>query len=48
VRANARDGIPIGASDALQELWRRRVIGFFLKQGFLDEALAKSMLGWQH
>ncbi len=37
--------IPIGASEALQELWRRRVIGFFLKQGILNEALAESMLG---
>ena len=40
--------IPIGASEALQELWRRRVIGFFLKQGLLDSGLAESMLGWQH
>lgn len=40
--------IPIGASDGLQELWRRRVIGFLLKQGLLDEALAESMLSWQH
>ena len=40
--------IPIGASEALQELWRRRVIGLFLKQGLLDAALAESMLGWQH
>ena len=35
--------IPIGASDALQELWRRRVIGFFLKRELLDESLA-----WVH
>ena len=40
--------IPIGASEALQELWRRRVIGFFLKQELLDDSLAESMLGWQH
>jgi hypothetical protein len=40
--------IPIGASDALQELWRRRVMGFFLKRGLLDESLAESMLCWRH
>jgi Putative transposase len=40
--------IPIGASPIPQELWRRRVIGFFLKQGLLDDSLAESMLGWQH
>jgi hypothetical protein len=30
--------IPIGAGADLQELWRRRVIGFFLKQGLLAAA----------
>jgi hypothetical protein len=40
--------IPIGAGEGLQELWRRRVIGFFLKLGLLDAALAESMIGWLH
>ncbi|MEI6385285.1 MAG: hypothetical protein WCQ50_01535 [Spirochaetota bacterium] len=40
--------IPVGASDVLQELWRQQAIGFFLKQGLIDAALAESMLGWMH
>jgi hypothetical protein len=39
---------PRGRSDVLQELWRRRVIEFFLKQGLIDTTLAASMLGWVH
>jgi hypothetical protein len=27
---------------------RRRLIGFFLKLGLLDDSLSESMLGWQH
>jgi hypothetical protein len=40
--------IPIGASDAFQEIWRRRAIGFFLKQRLLDESSAESMFGWRY
>jgi|GEM_PF-5755547 len=40
--------IQIGASNALQELWRKHASRFFLERGFLDEFLAVSMLGWQH
>ncbi|MDP3179451.1 MAG: transposase, partial [Spirochaetaceae bacterium] len=40
--------IPIGASEGLQELWRRRVIALFVGRRLLDEGMAISMLGWQH
>jgi len=40
--------IPLGASEGLQELWRRRVISFFADRKLITADLSNSMLDWRH
>ena len=40
--------IPIGTSEKLLELWRRRVVAFFVNKNLLNTDMAASMLGWHH
>jgi hypothetical protein len=40
--------IPIGASDEFAQLWRVRVVEFFVRQKLIDTEFAKSLLGWKH
>jgi hypothetical protein len=40
--------IPLGASEALSEIWRRRVVALFLQKGLLNPDFARKLLGWEH
>ena len=40
--------IPLGATVALTEIWRRRVIALFLDKGLLNPDFARKILAWQH
>jgi DNA-directed RNA polymerase subunit RPC12/RpoP len=40
--------IPLGASKALSEIWRRRVVALFLQKGLLNPDFARKLLGWEH
>jgi hypothetical protein len=40
--------IPLGATAALTEIWRRRVIALFLDKGLLNTEFARKILAWQH
>ena len=40
--------IPLGATAALSEIWRRGVIALFLDKGLLNPDFARKILGWQH
>jgi hypothetical protein len=40
--------IPLGATAALTEIWRRRVVALFLDKGLLNPDFARKILGWQH
>ncbi len=40
--------IPLGATAALTEIWRRRVIALFLDKGLLNPDFARKILDWQH
>lgn len=40
--------IPLGATSALTEIWRRRVVTLFLEKGLLNPDLARKILTWQH
>jgi hypothetical protein len=40
--------IPLGATAALIEIWRRSVLTLFLEKGLLNPDLARKILTWQH
>jgi hypothetical protein len=40
--------IPLGASEALNEIWRRSVVALFLQNGLLNPDFARKLLGWEH
>ena len=40
--------IPLGATAALIEIWRRSVVALFLEKGLLNPDFARKILGWQH
>jgi hypothetical protein len=40
--------IPLGATAALTEIWRRSVIALFLEKGLLNFDFARKILAWQH
>jgi len=40
--------IPLGANEALSEIWRRRVIALFLSKGLLNPDFARKLLSWRH
>jgi hypothetical protein len=40
--------IPLGATAALCEIWRHRVVALFLDKGLLNPDFARKILGWQH
>jgi len=40
--------IPLGATAALTEIWRCRVIALFLEKGLLNPDFARKILAWQH
>lgn len=40
--------IPLGATAALTEIWRRSVVTLFLEKGLLNPDFARKILGWQH
>jgi hypothetical protein len=39
--------IPLGATSALTEIWRRSVVALFLDKGLLNPGFAQKILGWQ-
>jgi hypothetical protein len=40
--------IPLGASEALTEVWRHRVVALFLHKGLLNPNFARKLLSWRH
>jgi len=40
--------IPLGSSDGLKELWRVRLVEFFVRQKLINTEFAKNMLSWKH
>jgi hypothetical protein len=40
--------IPLGATAALTEIWRRSVVALFLDNGLLNPDFARKILGWEH
>jgi hypothetical protein len=40
--------IPLGATAALTEIWRRSVVALFLEKGLLNPDFARKILAWQH
>jgi hypothetical protein len=40
--------IPLGASEALSEIGRRRLIALFLDKSLLNPDFARKLLGWEH
>ena len=40
--------IPLGATAALIEIWRRSVVALFLEKGLLNPDFARKILAWQH
>ena len=40
--------IPIGANEALTEIWRNRVVALFLDKGLLNPQFARTLLSWAH
>jgi hypothetical protein len=40
--------IPLGANEALSEIWRRRVVALFLSKGLLNPDFAGKLLSWRH
>jgi hypothetical protein len=39
---------PLGATAALTEIWRRRVVALFIEKGLLNHDFARNLLGWEH
>jgi hypothetical protein len=40
--------VPLGANEALTEIWRRRVVALFLSKGLLNPDFAGKLLNWRH
>jgi hypothetical protein len=40
--------IPLAATAALTEIWRRRVVALFLDKGLLNPDFVRKILSWQH
>jgi hypothetical protein len=40
--------IPLGANEALSEIWRRSVVALFLSKGLLNPDFARKLLSWRH
>ena len=40
--------IPLGANEALTEIWRHRVAALFLSKGLLNPDFARKLLSWRH
>jgi hypothetical protein len=40
--------IPLGANEALSEIWRRSVVALFLSKGLLNPDFAGKLLSWRH
>ncbi|MBE3038667.1 MAG: transposase [Chloroflexi bacterium] len=40
--------IPLGANEALSEIWRRRAVALFLSKGLLNPDFASKLLSWRH
>ncbi len=40
--------IPLGANEALVEIWRCKVVALFLDKGLLNPSFAQTLLKWRH
>jgi len=40
--------IPLGANEALAEIWRCKVVALFLDKGLLNPNFAQTLLKWRH
>ena len=40
--------IPLGANEALTEIWRCTVVELFLDKGLLNSKFAQTLLKWRH
>jgi hypothetical protein len=40
--------IPLGANEALTEIWRLRVVALFFSKGLLNPDFARKLLSWRH
>ena len=39
---------PVGANEALTEIWRHGVVALFVSKGLLNPDFARKLLGWRH